>query len=96
MSDGLQLALFIAALAASELFVLWLSIRSDQPTVLPMAESEASQRASALLDFLESDFGQSGRDVQIEAVRCEIEAAFKRGQLSVAEGLSQPSGSTNG
>jgi hypothetical protein len=31
--------------------------------------------AVALLDLLESDFGQSGRDVRIEAIRCELQGA---------------------
>lgn len=30
-------------------------------------------RAESLLNFLESDFGQSGRDVRIEAIVCEFE-----------------------
>lgn len=30
--------------------------------------------AEALLDLVESDFGQSGRDVRLEAIRCELEA----------------------
>lgn len=35
--------------------------------------------AVALLDLLESDFGQSGRDVRLEAIRCELEKIYSRG-----------------
>jgi len=38
-----------------------------------------AQEASDLLDLLESDFGRSGSDVQFEAIRVELAAAFKRG-----------------
>ena len=37
-------------------------------------------QAEALLDLIESDFGQSGRDVRLEAIRCELEAAYQRGR----------------
>ncbi len=40
------------------------------------------QRAEALLDFLECDFGQSGRDVRLEAIRQEIDAAYRRGLMT--------------
>ena len=42
-------------------------------------EETAKMRASAIVDFLSSDFGQSGTDVQIEAIRCELISAFKAG-----------------
>jgi len=35
----------------------------------------AIERADAALCVIESDFGQSGRDVRLEAIRCEIEEA---------------------
>lgn len=37
------------------------------------------QAAEAVLDVIESDFGQSGRDVRLEAIRCELWDAHKRG-----------------
>jgi hypothetical protein len=38
-------------------------------------------RAKGLLDLLESDFGQyGGRDALLEAIRCELEAAFQLGK----------------
>lgn len=36
------------------------------------------ERAEALLDLIESDFGQSDRFVRLEAIRCEFEAMAKR------------------
>lgn len=38
-----------------------------------------TEEALALLGLLESDFGQSGEDVRLEAIRCELEAAYNRG-----------------
>ena len=38
-----------------------------------------AEEAAAVLALIESDFGQSGRDVQYEAIRCELEAAYRRG-----------------
>lgn len=35
--------------------------------------------AENLLLLLESEFGQSGRDVRLEAIRCELEMAYQRG-----------------
>jgi hypothetical protein len=37
------------------------------------------QSAEAVLDVIESDFGQSGRDVRLEAIRCELWEAHERG-----------------
>ena len=36
--------------------------------------------AETLLQLLESDFGMSGRDVRLEAIRLELEAAYDRGR----------------
>lgn len=35
--------------------------------------------AGTLLELLESDFGQSGADVRLEAIRCELQAAYSKG-----------------
>lgn len=35
--------------------------------------------AEGVLDLIESDFGQSGRDVQLEAIRCQLWDAYVRG-----------------
>lgn len=35
--------------------------------------------AEGVLDLIESDFGQSGRDVQLEAIRCQLLEAYERG-----------------
>ena len=37
------------------------------------------QSAEAALNVIESDFGQSGRDVRLEAIRCELWEAYERG-----------------
>jgi hypothetical protein len=42
-------------------------------------EPDFTEQAIKLLELLESDFCQSGRDIQIEAIRCELEAAYQRG-----------------
>ena len=42
-------------------------------------ESDFDDEAKSLLNLLLSDFGQSGKDVQIEAIRSELEAAYWRG-----------------
>jgi hypothetical protein len=34
--------------------------------------------ATALLDFIESDFGQSGRGIRLEAIRVELEKAYNQ------------------
>ena len=41
-----------------------------------------AEEAAAVLALIESDFGQSGRDVQYEAIRCELEAAYRRGLMA--------------
>jgi hypothetical protein len=38
--------------------------------------------AGSLLDLLESDFGQSGADVRLEAIRCELQAAYAKGLVT--------------
>lgn len=43
-------------------------------------EPSIEEVAEALLDLLESDFGQSGRDVRIEAIRLELETMYERGK----------------
>lgn len=35
--------------------------------------------AASLVDFIESDFGTSGPPVRFEAIKCELEAAYKKG-----------------
>ena len=46
--------------------------------------SDYTEIAEALLNLLESDFGQSGRDVRVEAIKCELERmhhmGYKQGQ----------------
>lgn len=44
-----------------------------------ITENELIERAKGLLGFLESDFGQSGRDVRIEAIRLELERVYDLG-----------------
>lgn len=41
--------------------------------------SKIDETAVMLIEFIESDFGQSGRDVQIEAVKLELEAMYNKG-----------------
>lgn len=36
-------------------------------------------QAEALLNLLESDFGQSGRDVRLEAIKLELDFSYQRG-----------------
>jgi hypothetical protein len=42
------------------------------------------QSAEAALALIESDFGRSGRDVQLEAIRCELWEAHERGVNALA------------
>ena len=42
-----------------------------------MTTEEAAEKAAALLNLLESDFGQSGRDVRLLAIRDELLAASR-------------------
>ena len=42
------------------------------------------QRADAVLLLCESEFGQSGRDVRVEAIKCEIEAAVEKARAEAA------------
>jgi len=42
-----------------------------------MRQEELWERAEAILDLIESDFGQSGRDARIEIIYCELDAHKK-------------------
>ena len=44
-----------------------------------MSDCDFTEEAAALLSLIESDFGQSGRSVQYEAIRVELEYAYRRG-----------------
>lgn len=48
-----------------------------------------ADEAESLLNLLESDFGQSGRDVQLEAIRCSLDFAYQRG-LEHARRAAEP------
>lgn len=43
------------------------------------------EQAIVLLDLLESDFGQSGKDVRFLAIRDELDAAYRLGLTRAAE-----------
>lgn len=49
------------------------------------------QSAEAALSVIESDFGQSGRDVRLEAIRCELWEAYQRGARPDGAGKSNGS-----
>jgi hypothetical protein len=48
-------------------------------STLPERDAMFLPIATKLLDLIESDFGQSGRDVRVEAIRCELEEIYMRG-----------------
>ena len=49
-----------------------------------MSDCDFTEEAAAVLSLIESDFGQSGRSVQYEAIRVELEYAYRRGLMAKA------------
>ncbi|MHB0978440.1 MAG: hypothetical protein ACYC1K_03525 [Minisyncoccota bacterium] len=53
-------------------------------------------RAEALLDLIESDFGQSSRSVRVEAVVCELQNARSMALWEVVARAAKELGATGG